>query len=675
MSRKSKQKPVEETPAEPPPEPAPEEVPPVVPEEPPQPEPEPVKAQVEEEPAPQAPIVPQSDEELPPPPSDIAELTKKYPPLNPRKPGVGAALKRAGAIFGKDVSTMAKHGLVSSVILLVFLVVLFYISSFAMYMMVTTSMGDGDGDGDGGPNLQRDDSLIQGAMSDMPGVAAGTVLTFDSSTMATSEDIRFVEWRINAHEGQLQDDISLYGPQGSYLFDAVGQYEVTLTVVDINMHYDEDNLTVTVNVNNPSDTEQPMLSVQSTPSDTVMYGSTVTLDASNSTDNVGIVNYTWFFDDVIERVRFGPIVDYVFESTGGHQVSLIAKDASGNFARTGGFFQVNPNGPDDQWPNAQIGELPESVNIGDTVQLDASDSNDNQGIAEYTWYIKLNNTRMRLDGQQASFTAERFGMYEILLVVKDGSGNAGTNESGVLSLVAGMDIPSGATWTSTPLGQDVPFNVMTFVYGAAMLACVIFMGGLFSKGFAYEIQKGTAKTLFFAPISVTNMIFAKMLYPLAISPIFIFPLMLISTIPLHQDMQGVLMITLVSYLMTALIMASAAYGSCLLYAVTKRMSIKPTALARMFMYLSILATLTVFVGLAFLMDMWMTTDMWSGMYAELGSNIAMFSPFHQGGILISSMLLGTTQSVDWFVFAIPAVLIIAGALVSRKLFPDLFSRE
>ena len=48
MSRKSKQKPVEETPAEPPPEPAPEEVPPVVPEEPPQPEPEPVKAQVEE---------------------------------------------------------------------------------------------------------------------------------------------------------------------------------------------------------------------------------------------------------------------------------------------------------------------------------------------------------------------------------------------------------------------------------------------------------------------------------------------------------------------------------------------------------------------------------------------------------------------------------------------------
>jgi ABC-type Na+ efflux pump permease subunit len=315
------------------------------------------------------------------------------------------------------------------------------------------------------------------------------------------------------------------------------------------------------------------------------------------------------------------------------------------------------------------------VTVGDSVQLDASNSNDDQGIVDYAWHVKLNDTWLELHGQQTSFTAQGFGMYEITLVARDSSGNAGTDERSVLSLVAGMDMPSQATWTSTPLGQDVPFNVMTFVYGAALLSCVIFIGGLFSKGFKHEIQKGTAKTLFFAPVSVTNMVFAKMLYPLAMGPIFIFPLVLISTLPLQQDLGEVFMITLVSYLMTALILASAAYGSCLLYVITKRMTLQPTTLARTFMYLSVLATLTVFMGLSFLMDQWLATDMWSGIYGELGSGVAMFSPFHQGGILISNMLLGTTQSLDWFVFAIPAVLIVAGAVVSTKLYPDLFSRE
>jgi len=672
MSRKSrKEKVVEEAPEAPPPEPAPEETPPAVSEEMPQPLPdqEPSEASAQEITPPA--VVPQADDELPPPPGDIAEQTKKYSPIKTRKPGIGAAVKRSGVIFGKDVSTMAKHGLVSSIILFVFLLVVFYISSYTMFMLVTTSMGgdEGNGEGGGGPNLSNDGSLTAIASNDLS-VAAGTVVALDSSATVHRANIMYVEWRITSDQGQLPGDVSLYGPQANYKFDAVGTYEVDLSVVDADFNYAEDNLTVTVTPNGP--TQHPTLNITATPSGPVNYGSPIMLDASNST---GVVNYTWVFKDVTERIRYGPVVTYVFESTGDHQITLIAKDAAGNFTRQEGNIQVIPIGSDNQWPQAQMNKLPDSVNIGDTVQLDASGSSDNQGISEYTWYVKLNNTRMKLNGQQTEFTAQGFGMYEVVLVVKDQAGNAGTTEGQVLSLVAGMEMPSQATWTSTPLGQDVPFNVLIFVYGAALLACVIFIGGLFSKGFAYEIQKGTAKTLFFAPISVTSMIFAKLLYPLVLAPIFIFPLMLISTLPLGQDIMDVFVITLVSYLMTVLILVSAAYGSCLIYAATKRMSIKPTALARMFMYLSLIATLTIFVGLAFLMDQWMTTDMWSGMYAEVGSGVAMFSPFHQGGIIISNMLLGTTQSPDWFVFAIPAVLIVAGALVSRKLFPDLFSRE
>jgi ABC-type transport system involved in multi-copper enzyme maturation permease subunit len=265
-------------------------------------------------------------------------------------------------------------------------------------------------------------------------------------------------------------------------------------------------------------------------------------------------------------------------------------------------------------------------------------------------------------------------MYEITLVVRDQGGNAGTIETGVLSISAGMEQPSQVRWDSTPFEQDVPLNVLTFAYGAALLASVIYIAGLFSKGFAHEIQKGTAKTLFFAPVSVTNLVFAKVLYPIIIGPLFILPLVLISLSPLEQDPNEILIVGLVSYLLSVLLMLSAAYGSCMIYAATKKMTIKPTALARAFMYLSLLATLTVFQGLAFMFDQWMETDLWNT-YGDLGSSIAMFSPFHQGGLLLSNMLMNTGPAPDWIVFLIPLALIVGGVVLSRRLYPDLFSRE
>ncbi len=680
MIRKSKkEKPVEEAP---PPAPTPEEIPPAPAEDVKvEVEQEPVQAPVQEEPAEAPPAAVPRDEELPPPPSDMVDQANKFPPLNTRKPGFGAALRRAGVIFGKDVSTMAKHGLVGSVIVFALLIVVFLISSYAMLQIVTIKMGDGEGKGDGGdgPNLSNDGSLIAKAGSSIftPSIISGTSVTLDASGSTHRANIMYEEWRIVGRDGQLAEDVTLYGSPRNYVFHAIGQYEVALSVVDSDFNYDEDNFTVNVTRNGADAIAPTINNIGTTPSGSVMYGSPIRLDANNATDNVGIINYTWMFSDLSDSVsafRYGQAVSYTYESAGDHMATLIVRDAAGNYNSTKGPIHIDPSGPSGTWPSAKIADLPESVTIGDIIHLGVSNSSGG-GTTQYFWIVKLNATTIRMNGQDASFTASDFGMYEITLVARDNVGNAATDNRGVLSLAAGMEMPSAASWTSTPFGEDIPFNVLTFVYGAALLACVIFVGGLFSKGFAYEIQKGTAKTLFFAPISVTSMIFAKLLYPLAMAPIFIFPLMLISTLPLGQDIADVFVITLVSYLMTALILVSAAYGSCLIYVVTKRMSIKPTALARMFMYLSLIATLTIFVGLAFLMDQWMTTDMWSGMYENLGSGLAMFSPFHQGGMLISNMVLGTANSLDWFVFIIPLALIAGGAVVSRKLFPDLFARE
>ena len=171
------------------------------------------------------------------------------------------------------------------------------------------------------------------------------------------------------------------------------------------------------------------------------------------------------------------------------------------------------------------------------------------------------------------------------------------------------------------------------------------------------------------------MIFSKLLYPIAIGPLFIYPLVVIGMMPFHQSLADILLITTVSYLLAVLVLVSAAYGSCMIYAAAKRMVLKPTSVTRIFMYLSLVGTMTVFEWSSFMMDMQLGTDQWGDMYLQYGPTVALLSPFHQGGVLLSDLILGSGAAMDLWVFAIPAALIVGGVLASRRLYPDLFSRE
>ncbi|MCJ7463646.1 MAG: hypothetical protein MUO81_02780, partial [Thermoplasmata archaeon] len=272
-----------------------------------------------------------------------------------------------------------------------------------------------------------------------------------------------------------------------------------------------------------------------------------------------------------------------------------------------------------------------------------------------------------------SFPASEFGPYEVILIVSDGAGNYARTEGMTIATPPGMDF-STISWTSTPFDIDISFNLLTYSYGIALLASVIFVGGLFAKGFTHEITKGTVKVLFFGPISVTTMIFSKILYPLIVGPIFIFPVVFIGLSQFDQSTADVLKITLVAYLMAAVTMVSAAYGSCLIYLAAKKMVLKPSVISRMFLYFSLLGTLTVFEWLSFVLDQWQKTTSWDKMYHD-NSWIATLSPFHQGGMFLSNSLVGTHWALDLWVFIIPAALIIGGALASRKLYGDIFARE
>ncbi|MGB2581271.1 MAG: PKD domain-containing protein, partial [Thermoplasmata archaeon] len=582
--------------------------------------------------------------------------------------------RRAVVIFEKDIRTMAKHGLVSSVILFVFLLIVFSIMSFAMKQAMSFDIsGMMEGDEIDVPWATEGNPPTADAGNDRT-VPAGTTVRLDASGSHDDDRIVHCQWSF----WEVDYNVDLFGERVDYTFNYVGTYEIRLTVVDYSINQGEDNVTITV-THATSDTEVPSWPDPPWNIDAEV-DETVDFVAANSTDNVGVVNWTWVVHDVVETKLYGEEVSHRFRyaSHGSFGVTLTLRDASGNYNNYWIGVNVYPLYEDYDWPWAEVNELGLVV-LGDTVTLDGSGSGDDSGqIDSYTWYISYNGTYTVLTGQTAEFTPSEWGWYEVMLIVRDEAGNYNDEwnaRTGFIVAPLGVEEVNAITWKSTPFGIDVSFNLLTYAYGVALLSSVIFVGGLFAKGFSHEIQKGTIKVLFFGPISVTTTIFAKILYPIVVGPFLIFPLVMATMATFGQAPGEIFVITLVAYLLAVVTMVAAAYGSCLIYIAAKRMVLKPPVVSRMFLYFSLIGTLTVFEWLSFVLDEWLKVNTYGDMYDKYAGGIALFSPFHQGGIYLSDRIMETTQGLDWGVFLIPILLIVLGVLVSRKLYPDLFSRE
>jgi hypothetical protein len=616
---------------------------------------------------------PEDDAELPPPPAEIAEQSQHYPEVKVRKSGPLATFKRAFVIFEKDIRTMAKHGLVSSIILFVFLAIVFSIMSFAMKQAMSLDIGGMmDGDEIDVPWATESNPPTANAGSDRT-VSAGTTVRLDASGSHDDDRIVHFQWSF----WEVDYEVDLFGERVDYTFNYVGTYEIRLTVVDYSINQAEDNVTITV-THATSDTEMPWVDYPQNIENEV--DETVEFIAANSTDHVGVVNWTWVVHDVVETRLYGEHVSYTFQYASHWElgVTLILRDASGNYINYWFGVNVYPLYDDYDWPWAEVNE-PGLVVLGDAVTLDGSGSGDDSSpIDTYTWYISHNGTRTVLTGQTVEFTPTEWGWYEVMLIVRDEAGNYNDEwnaRTGFIVAPSGVEEVNAITWKSTPFGVDVSFNLLTYAYGVALLSSVIFVGGLFAKGFSHEIQKGTIKVLFFGPISVTTTIFSKILYPIVVGPFLIFPLTMAVLATFEQSPGEIFVITLVAYSLVVFTMVAAAYGSCLVYYVAKRMVLKPPVFSRIFMYLSLVGTLTVFEWLSFVLDMWLDVDTYGDMYDKYAGGIAMFSPFHHGGEYLSNSILGTTWTIDWGMFLIPILLIVLGVVASKRLYPDLFSRE
>ncbi len=242
-------------------------------------------------------------------------------------------------------------------------------------------------------------------------VNQGDTVTFDGSGSTDNAALDNYTWTFT------YDSILVYrfGPNPSSPFQIAGQYIVTLNVTDTSGNWAVDTMTVTVN-----DTTKPV--ADAGPDQTVFQGDTVYFDGSGSSDNIGVVNYTWTFDDGGIQTLYGVGPNYTFNNAGAFIVTLNVTDADGYWTVNTVLITVT----DITNPIANAG-LDQTVNQYVKVYLNGSGSTDNTAIINYTWTFLYKGISVHLFGDKASWIFEDAGMYTLTLRVLDDEGNAATD--------------------------------------------------------------------------------------------------------------------------------------------------------------------------------------------------------------------------------------------------------
>jgi len=237
-------------------------------------------------------------------------------------------------------------------------------------------------------------------------VEAGIPVSFDASGSSDNVGIASYDW-------QFGDRTTGSGPTPSHTYDSPGQYTVSVTGTDPGGNADTDTLTIIA-----EDTTAP--TADAGPDRTVTVGSSVSFDASGSSDNVGITSYEWEFGD--GTTASGQTVSRTYSSTGSDTVTLTVTDDAGNSATDTVTIDVT-EAPDTTPPTADAGP-DRTVSVGSSVSFDASGSSDNDGIASYRWEFGDGTIAF---GPALSHTYNSPGQYTVTLIVTDDAGNSDTD--------------------------------------------------------------------------------------------------------------------------------------------------------------------------------------------------------------------------------------------------------
>jgi len=270
-----------------------------------------------------------------------------------------------------------------------------------------------------GSSFPIDHEVVDGTVTildSIPPVANGgsdqtvdedTLVVLDGSSSSDNIGIINYAWTFIDVNPQM-----LMGVKPTYNFTAPGIYIITLNVTDIAGNYDADTVTITV-----LDITKP---VANAGLDRIVNEDTsITLDGSNSSDNVGITTYTWTFTDVTNKILTRENPSYTFNTPSIYTITLNVTDAAGNWATDTAIITIL----DITKPIANTCQN-QTVNVGEPVTFNGSASTDNVGIISYNWDFGDGTTGTDVI---AYHTYTKPGTYIVTLTVKDLAHNSDTH--------------------------------------------------------------------------------------------------------------------------------------------------------------------------------------------------------------------------------------------------------
>jgi PKD repeat protein len=219
-----------------------------------------------------------------------------------------------------------------------------------------------------------------------------------------------------------------YGISPTHFYSEPGTYDCNLTVRDSFWREGAHQIKVTVLDDIPplADAGDDM---------EIDEEDSVQLDASGSSDNVGISEFRWILDDTI--IGSAPSLTHTFRTYGVYTVTLYVADEAGNEDTDTVSISVRDAVP----PIADAGP-DQTSEIGQAFVFDASNSTDNNEIVSYSWDFGDGNTsteKMVIHGYEQS------GTYIVTLLVTDVSGNTNTDQV-TIHVMEKEESPSEGLW-------------------------------------------------------------------------------------------------------------------------------------------------------------------------------------------------------------------------------------
>ena len=259
------------------------------------------------------------------------------------------------------------------------------------------------------------------------------------------DNVEITEWLWSINIGS--KDTLLEGKLQNLIFEEAGAFKVTLEISDKHDNVADDILYVHVR-----DIEAPV--PYAGPDKQSPQGSKLTLDASKSQDNVGIVRYLWNITaEGLSYTLEGKEVTKLFDSPGKYTILLIVFDQEGNWAKDSAVIWVIDTIP----PNARA-KKNVTIQAGMVANMDGSDSEDNVGIQNWSWTFTYLGQQIYLEGVISEFRFDRAGEYIITLNCTDEAGNSGKTTMNV---------------TVVPMDGETKSSIPTYLLLIVVIAAII----------------------------------------------------------------------------------------------------------------------------------------------------------------------------------------------------------